>query len=149
MEKISDFPKRKEKVKRLKEKILFELGREMRLAKRDMLTWLMEEYEEEEFNFLLKVNVALMELKSFVEQENSFMRYTYQNDEEDIIIYCISEEKLDIWLQDGYSFVSNYLLKIYDHEYQMTPFVDEEYFAYNFTNLFDIALYHKKQEGKI
>ena len=149
MEKISDFSKRKEKVKRLKEKILFELEREMRLAKRDMLTWLMEEYEEEDFNFLLKTNVALMELKGFVEQENSFMRYTYQNDKEDIIIYCISEEKLDIWLQDEYSFVSNYLLQVYDHEYQMTPFVDEEYFAYRFTNFFDTMLYQKKQEGKI
>lgn len=146
-EKISNMQNRKDKVKRVKTKILSEIEKEFNKTKEDM-KWCLED-NDDDFDFLVKRVFALLNLKEYIEDDYSFMAYTYKNPVMDIIIYYVSDEQLSIWLQDNYSFVFNFLHQAHECEYDVFPLLNENYFGYNFTNIMDIVIYNertKKQE---
>lgn len=146
-EKISNMQNREDKVKRVKTKILSEIEKEFNKTKEEM-KWCLED-NDDDFDFLVKRVFALLNLKEYIEDDCSFMAYTYKNPAMDIIIYYVSDEQLSIWLQDNYSFVFNFLHQAHECEYDVFPLLNENYFGYNFTNIMDIVIYNertKKQE---
>lgn len=141
-EKISDKPIREEKVKRVKAKILSEIAKELYAFKEEMKICLLD--NDDDFNFLAKRIFVLLNLKEYIEDDYSFMAYTYKNPAMDIIIYYVSDECLSIWLQDNYSFVFNFLRQAEKCEYDVFSLLNEDYFGYNFTSIMDIVIYNEK-----
>lgn len=140
-EKISDMPIREDKVKRLKTKILTEIEKELEIIKMEMNEYLSN---DNVFDYLVKRSFALLYLKQYIEKEYTFMSYEYQD--KDIIIYMVSDKYLEIWLQEDYSFVFNFLFEAEENGFNIFPLLTDHYFGYHFTNIFDSILYDKKME---
>ena len=145
-EKISNMPNRKDKVKRVKDKILSEIEKEFNKTKEEMKWCLVD--NDDDFDFLVKRVFALLNLKEYIEDEYSFMAYTYKNPAIDIIIYYVSDEQLSIWLQDDYSFVFNFLYQAHECGYDVFSLLSENYFGYNFTNIMDIVIYNERMKNQ-
>lgn len=140
-ERISDKLIREEKVKKLKTKILKEIEQESNRIKAEI-----DDSEEfEEFEFLNSLLFALFKLKRYVEKEYSFMNYEAQYLEADIIIYTISEENLDIWLQEEYYFVGNFLIKAEENSFNVFPLLNDHYFGHHFTNILDKIIFSERK----
>ena len=142
-EKISNKSIREDKVKRLKERALTEIADEFNLIKRDMREHISN---DKAFDFLVKRSFALLNLKEYIESDYAFQSCEAKFPNEDVIIYTVSSKDLDIWLQTDYSFVHNFLLKAEDCGYDVFSLLNDHYFGYNFTNIFDIILYDKKMK---
>ena len=69
--KISDEKIRREKVSKLKEKILFEIGIKLSYIKKRIIKHTDDNY----FDFYIKTGYALLKLKEYIENDNSFMSY--------------------------------------------------------------------------
>lgn len=139
-------PNRKDKVKRVKTKIMSEIEKEFNLTKEEMKWCLMD--NDDDFDFLVKRVFALLNLKEYIEDDYSFMAYTYKNPAMDIIIYYVSDEQLNIWLQDNYSFVFNFLHQAHECGYDVFSLLNENHFAYNFTNIMDIVIYNERMKSE-
>ncbi len=140
-EKISDEIVRREKIRKLKEKIMSEIEKEIGSCKKE----LQSNIQDKDFDYCIKDSFALLELKRYVENDYCFMGYEAKYNDKDIVIYMVSAKDLDIWLQNDYSFVRNYLSKAEEAGYNIFPILNDKYFGYNFTNIFDSILYDKKQ----
>lgn len=140
-EKISDKPIREDKVKRLKIKILTEIEKELKHIKNKMEThW----SNDRVFDCLIKRSFALLNLKQFIEREDAFTLCEAEYPNEGVIVYQVSDKNLEIWLQEDYSFVTNFLFNAEKCEFDIFPFLSDRYFGYYFTNIFDSILYDKK-----
>ena len=142
-EKISEKSIRKDKVKRLKTKILTEIDEEFKLLQDETKTYLSS---DEFFNHLIKKSFALLNLKEYIEIEDTFMFYEAEYPDDDVIVYTVSDKNLEIWLQEDYSFVFNFLFKAEEYNFDVFPLLNERYFAYSFTNIFDSAAYETKMK---
>lgn len=140
MDKLSERPIREEKVKRLKSKILAEIEEEQAYLK-----FAMSEYEDH-FDEFLEQYYQLMQLKNYIMAEHSFWNYEASSEKDDYIVYQITEKTLDIWLQDDYNFARAFMLRVYDNPWELFDMLNDRYFGYHFTNIFDIIVYDKKQE---
>lgn len=145
-EKISDKPIREDKIKRLKERVLTEITDELNFIKEEMREYLSN---DKAFNFLIKRSFALLNLKEYINDEYVFQSFEAMYPNEDVIIYKVSDRDLSIWLQDDYSLVRNFLYQAEECEYDVFPLLNDHYFGYHFTNIFDAVCYEnkiKKQE---
>ena len=140
MEKLSERPIREEKVKRLKSKILAEIEEEQAYLK-----FVMSEYKDQ-FDEFLAQYYQLMQLKNYIMTEHSFFDYEASSEKEDYIIYKINEKTLDIWLQDHYHFITAFLSRVYDNPWALFDMLNDRYFGYHFTNIFDEIAYDMKKE---
>lgn len=140
-EKISDEIVRREKIRKLKEKIILEIEKRISNYKKG----LQSNIEDELFNYYIKEFFVLLELKQYLESDYCFMGYEAKYNDKDIVIYMVSDRNLGIWLQEDYSFVENYLLKAEEAGYNIFSILNDKYFGYNFTNIFDSILYDEKQ----
>lgn len=84
-DKISNEKERIDKVKRVKEKILSEIENEMAAYKEQM----QHATTDEDFEHFVRNSFALLELKKFLENEDSFMHYEIKIPTKDIVIYGI------------------------------------------------------------
>ena len=142
-EKISNIPIREDKVKRLKAKILTEIEEELSVIKTEMNEYLSN---DDVFDYIVKRSFALLHLKQYIEREHTFMSYEAQYPDNDIIVYMVSDKYLEIWLQEDYSFVFNFLFEVEENGFNIFPLLTDHYFGYHFTNIFDSILYDKKME---
>lgn len=110
-EKISDIPIREEKVKRLKEKISKEIERFSKDVKRNMNVCLNNKGDDclAEWKILIFLEYSLIKLKEFIEREDAFQSYVAKYNKQDLIIYNVSDDLLNIYLQDEYNFVHSYI----------------------------------------
>ena len=141
-EKISDEEIRREKVNKLKEKILFEIGIKLSHIKKRIVKHTDDNY----FDFYIKTGYALLKLKEYIKNDNSFMSYVAKYNDENIIIYVISDKNLDIWMQKDYSFVQRFLLEVEESGYIIDAMLTDEYFGSDFTNICDFIRYDKIME---
>lgn len=142
-EKISDEEIRREKVNKLKEKILFEIGIKLSHIKKGIVKHTDDNY----FDFYIKTGYVLLKLKEYIENENSFMSYVAKYSDENIIIYTIPDKNLDVWMQKDYFFVQRFLFKVEESDYIIDSMLADKYFGSDFTNICDLILYeNKKQE---
>lgn len=145
-EKISDKPIRDEKIKRLKTKILTEIDEEMSVIKNKITLYL---EDNEYFDELIKRSFALLNLKEYIENKHTFQRIEAEYPDRDAVVYMVSDRDIDIWLQEDYSFVLNFLCEAKDCDYDVFYILDDKYFGYNFTSIFDRIIYDDKQKNKI
>ena len=146
-EKISDELKRQEKVNRLKSKILSDINKKIDVCKRELHS---DATSDEDYSFWVYRYFYLLELKKYIENKYTFMCCTYECEDKDIRIYIINDLYLNIWLQDDYSFVDTFLYKLefetkIECSYSnMYPYLNDNYFGYNFTDIVDEVLYKQK-----
>ena len=141
-DKISDEKIRREKVSKLKEKILFEMGIKLSYIKKSII-----KHTDDSFDFYIKTGYALLKLKEYIENDNSFMSYVAKYSDENIIIYTIPDKNLDVWMQKDYFFVQRFLFKVEESDYIIDSMLTDKYFGSDFTNICDLILYeNKKQE---
>lgn len=145
-EKISEKDKRIEKVKKVKDKILAEIDTQLEKYKNVISE---QGIPNDSYEFYVKESFALLVLRDFLSKEYCFLSYTREYKEKDIILYVVSDEDLSIWLQDNYSFVTNYLIKAEEADYCVFPFMSDNYFGHCFTNLFDVIIYKEKRHKEL
>lgn len=143
MEKFSEKEIRVKKIVQLKEKIKKEIEEKIL----DNKQYMKEENDFDTWNFLITEAFALLKLKEYVELNTSFNMIETCIPEKDIIIYTISIDLINLWLQDEYQFVDQFLFNMeYDEIKNVFTILNEKYFAYKFTNIYDIVLYKQKNE---
>lgn len=146
MEKLSEKEIRDKKIVQLKEKIKKEIEEKILDNKQYMKAYF-EENDFDTWNSLITEAFALLKLKEYVELNTSFNMIETCIPEKDIIIYTISIDLINLWLQDEYKFVNQFLLNMeYDEIKNVFTMLNEKYFAYEFTNIYDIILYKQKNE---
>ena len=121
-EKISEKDKRIEKVKKVKDKILTEIEDQLKKYKNVISEQCIP---NDSYEFCVKESFVLYVLRDFLIKENCFMSYAREYKEKDIILYVVSDEDLSIWLQDNYSFVTNYLIKAEEADYCVFSFMSD------------------------
>lgn len=141
-EKISDEEIRIEKVNKLKEKILFEVGIKLSHIKKRIVKHTDDNY----FDFYIKTGYVLLKLKEYIENDNSFMSYVAKYNDENIIIYTIPDKNLDVWMQKDYFFVQRFLFKVEESDYIIDSMLTDKYFGSDFTDICDLILYDKIME---
>ena len=151
-EKISEIPIREEKINKLKTKILAEIDNYTKKIHEDIKQYLINnENDLEDWEFIITEEFSLLRLKEFLEQPCLFQSIEARYENEDIIVYQVSDEDLNIWLQEDYNFTLNFLFKI-EHEgfCDVYEILNDRFFGYNFTNIFDKIQYHDrlKQQWK-
>ena len=112
-EKISEIPIREEKIKKLKEKILADIDKHLERNRQDMKIFLTNnENIMQDWDFMISQEFTLLRLKDFIKNEYTFWSIEARYEEEDIIVYQVSDRDINIWLQDDYHFVNSFLSKI-------------------------------------
>lgn len=66
---------------------------------------------------------------------------------EDIVIYTVSDKKLNILLQDNYNVAFNFLHEVKRNQYDVYQILlNDEYFGREFIGILDMVLYESKQK---
>lgn len=148
MAKLSEKHLRKEKVEKLKTKILGEIQK----CKSELEDYLLSYHEDRSeltdqlFEDYITEIYSLIQLEKFINLPSTFLRVACVYEENDYIAYYVDDQDLDVWLQEDFNFVDNFMIKL-GHPYKLDVLINilhERYFAYNFTNIFDLMLYDKK-----
>jgi hypothetical protein len=143
-ERISDGQKRLEKIEKLKRKVLTDIEKELNLIKEELKT---VSFTEADFKFLVQRSWALYGLQEYMSEKDVFQTMVARYPEQDIIIYVVSDECLEIWLQEDYNFVFNFLCQAERCHFDISPMLNDDYFGHCFTSVFEIALYQEKKKG--
>ena len=144
-EKISDIENRQILVNELKNKINKEIN-----IKRKNHNELYKYNDDKDYviNQIIKEEFAMIKLQEYLDYEYSFMDYTAKYYDKDIIIYYIDIDLINIWLQDTFNFVNNYLDKATEHNYNnILSILNDKYLGNGFTSVFDTALYKEKNKN--
>lgn len=145
-EKISEMSIRKEKIEKLKAKILVEIDKNTKKIHENMKQYLINREDNLSiWNHLITEEFSLLRLKEFIEQPELFQSFEVRYDDKDIIIYQISDEDLNIWLQEDYDFTFNFLYKItYEGFSDVYEILSDRFFGYKFTNIIDKIQYQER-----
>ena len=148
-EKISEIPIREVKIKKLKEKILEEIDKYLVRNRTDMKDYLVDNEDViEDWDFMVTQEFSLLRLKEYIENDNTFWSFEARYNDKDIIIYKVSDRTLNIWLQEDYNFVSNFLYKIeFEGFSDVYEILNDRYFGYEFTNIFDEIQYDDRMKN--
>lgn len=148
-EKISEIPIREEKIRKLKEKILAEIDKYLVRNRRDMKIYLIDNEDVIEYwDFMITQEFSLLRLKEYIENDNTFWLFEERYNDKDIIIYQVSDRKLNIWLQEDYNFVSHFLYKIeFEGFSDVYKILNDRYFGYEFTSIFDEIQYDERMKN--
>lgn len=146
MEKISEKHLREEKVRKVKEKILKEIAEEVGRCKNG-IGYALDYDDEEYFDEMIFRIHSLFRLKKYIEREYTFMKETALNYDSDLVIYTVSIDYINIWLQDDYNFVSEFIVNAEKEERNrvlIECMLNDEYFGIDFTSIFDKIAYDEK-----
>lgn len=151
-EKISETPIREEKVRRLKIKILQEIEEISYKIKEDIKQYLINEENDLEFweNLILD-EFSLLKLKTFIESQKAFqsIEAQYKDKDKDIVIYCVCDDDLNIYLQENYNFVRNFLYEVENNEfYNISSMLNDRFFGHGFISILDRILYAQNRSKK-
>ena len=144
-EKISDIENRQILVNKLKNKINKEIN-----INRKNHNELYKYNDDKDYviNQIIKEEFAMIKLQEYLDYEYSFMDYTAKYYDKDIIIYYIDIDLINIWLQDTFNFVNNYLDKVDENNYNnILSILNDKYLGNGFTSVFDTALYKEKNKN--
>lgn len=143
-ERISDIENRQILVNKLKNKI----NKEIKIQRKNH-NELYKYNDDKDYvvNQIIKEEFAMIKLKEYLDYEYSFMNYSIKYYDKDVIIYYIDIDLINIWLQDTFNFVNNYLDKVDEHNYNDILFIlNDKYLGNEFTSIFDTALYKEKNK---
>lgn len=143
-ERISDIENRQILVNKLKNKI----NKEIKIQRKNH-NELYKYNDDKDYvvNQIIKEEFAMIKLKEYLDYEYSFMDYSIKYYDKDIVIYYIDIDLINIWLQDTFNFVNNYLDKADEHNYNDILFIlNDKYLGNEFTSIFDTALYKENNK---
>lgn len=143
-ERISDIENRQILVNKLKNKI----NKEIKIQRKNH-NELYKYNDDKDYvvNQIIKEEFAMIKLKEYLDYEYSFMNYSIKYYDKDVVIYYIDIDLINIWLQDTFNFVNNYLDKFDEHNYNDILFIlNDKYLGNEFTSIFDTALYKEKNK---
>lgn len=144
-EKMSDENKRISLAEAFKEKVNNEIQNILKRNLEELKTFLFEEINNEnnegykDFKYLIDEITVCTETRRFINGYN-FLRSQMIDFGNDIIVYNISSENLNIWMQEDYNFMNNLFRKYGLGAVDLT----EDALEYEFTDVMDIVLYKKK-----
>ena len=145
VEKISEISIRKEKVNRLKEKILKEINEELESFKNDLKYDMTNGIKYiDEFEYTISHMHYLFRLRDYINQDYVFTTVINKDDKLDRVVYQVPIMEIEIWLQDNFNFVRHFLHKIDYNGYIVETLLNEEYFGFKFTDIFDKIAYKDK-----
>jgi hypothetical protein len=121
---------RDKKIIKLKKKILKEINSLLEMYKA-------EASQTEIFEFAVKNSFALIKLRDYTCNPASFNQMWNKS-------YIISDLHIDMWLQEDYSFAFNFLYNVEEHNYDIIPLLNDNFFELYFTDIVDEALYKQK-----
>lgn len=144
-EKISEIPIREDKIKKLKIKILAEIDKYSEKIHKCIEQYLINNGDDIEYwNFMITEEFLLLRLKEFIEQPRTFQSFESRYNDKNIIIYQVSDEDLNIWLQEKYDFTCNFLCKIKHKGFcDVYEILNDRFFGYEFTNIIDKIQYRE------
>ena len=140
-EKISDTETRKGKVRMLKQNILMDIEKKMCFLKVDIKSCMLS---DDEFNYSVKRFYVLLCLKKYIENERTFMLYTFKCPYEDVIVYEVGIKNIEMWLQEDYYFVDIFLSKAERCDFNIDLCLQDRYFGRYFSSLLDSVIYDKR-----
>lgn len=143
-ERISDIENRQILVNKLKNKI----NKEIKIQRKNH-NELYKYNDDKDYvvNQIIKEEFAMIKLQEYLDYEHSFMDYTVKYYDKDVVIYCIDISLINLWLQDTFNFVNNYLDKAAENNYNnILSILNDKYLGNEFTSIFDIALYREKNK---
>ena len=140
-EKTCDKKIRLEKVNKVKTKILAEIEKELKLLKEDIEAIIPEE-NYEYYVYCIKQSFSLFALKDYINSKYTFMDWEAMNDE--FVVYKISDEQLNIFLQDEFSFVIIFLMKVEEKGFNVFPLLTDAYFGYRFIPVIETVRYRQR-----
>lgn len=143
-ERISDIENRQILVNKLKNKI----NKEIKIQRKNH-NELYKYNDDKDYvvNQIIKEEFAMIKLQEYLDYEHSFMNYSIKYYDKDVVIYYIDIDLINIWLQDTFNFVNNYLDKVDEHNYNDILFIlNDKYLGNEFTSIFDTALYKEKNK---
>lgn len=136
-EKISDKPKRKEKIEKLKTKIRSEIENEYANVKNLVMT-------DVYFKEALNIGYALNSLVKYINNENSFWQHREVNSKENWINYHVALQDINMWLQKDYNFTKYYLYKMMECGYIRCAILDDTYLGgYDYIDILGSVRYRK------
>lgn len=145
-EKTCDKKIRLEKVNKVKTKILAEIEKELKLLKEDIEAIIPEE-NYEYYVYCIKQSFSLFALKDYINSKYTFMDWEAMNDE--FVVYKISDEQLNIFLQDEFSFVIIFLMKVEEKGFNVFSFLTDRYFGYHFIPIIETVRYRQRREHEV
>ena len=151
-EKISEKPIREEKIKKLKEKIYSEIDNISKRTRKEMLALLSEGIDKNEefkkdWDFLVTREFCLARLREYISSGFAFQTIETEYPARDLVIYQVSDEYLNIWLQDDYNFTLSFLGEIKDRKtFDVYEILNDRYFGYEFVSAFEVIKYRKEHE---
>ncbi len=147
MEKISEQHLRIAKVLKLKKKILSEIEGFSNYLKEGLKEVCCDDKLFSEFFEKAAIEeVKLISLKKFVNDPSSFMKIIMKDPAHDAIIYGLSDKHLNMFIDDNFKFVQNFLAKTAHIEIcdMLIDYLSDGFFEFNFVNAFEEVLYDKK-----
>ena len=151
-EKISEKHIREEKIKKLKEKIYSEIDDITKRTMREMLVLLSDGIDKNEelkkdWDFLVTREFCLARLREYINSDFAFQTIEAEYPAHDLVIYQVSDEYLNIWLQDDYNFTLSFLGEIKDRKtFDVYEILNDRYFGYEFVSAFEVIKYRKEHE---
>ncbi len=145
-EKISDKKARLEKVNKVKNKILAEIEKELKFLEKDIKTSSLEE-NYEDYVYCVRQSFSLFALKDYIKGKYTFMDWEKMTDE--LIVYKVSDEQLNIFLQEEFYFVIIFLMKMEEKGFNVFPFLTDKYFGYRFIPVIEAVRYRQRREHEV
>lgn len=147
-EKISETAIRQSKINALKTKIRKEVEERTYRVQASMRMLLEQETRNaEEWGYCVNLAFFLTQLTEFISWEGAFQNKEVEYPNEDIVVYTISIDEIDIWLQENFNFVSH-LLSVIEHDNgfaNIAGYLDDRFLSRGLLNIVERTLYEQKQ----
>lgn len=147
-EKISESAIRQDKINALKTKIHNEIEEYTASIRENMKILLEEEIiNPDMWDYCVCVAFFLTQLTEFVDWKNAFQNKEAEFPKEDAVVYTISVDEIDIWLQEEFNFVSHLLSVVkYDDGFaNIAGYLDDRFLSRGLLNIVERTLYEQKQ----
>lgn len=148
-EKISESAIRQSKINALKTKIRKEVEERTYRVQASMRVLLEQKTRSaEEWGYCVNLAFFLTQLTEFISWEGAFQNKEVEYPNEDIVIYTISIDEIDIWLQENFNFVSH-LLSVIEHDNgfaNIAGYLDDRFLSRGLLNIVERTLYEQKQQ---
>ena len=84
-------------------------------------------------------------LRDFIADSSAFQTIEAEYPVHDLVIYQVSDEYLNIWLQNDYNFALNFLDEIeYGKIFDVYEILNDRYFGYEFVSAIEAVIYREK-----
>lgn len=147
-EKISETAIRQSKINTLKTKIHKEIEKYTSSIRENMKILLEEEViNPDMWDYCVNVAFFLTQLTEFVDWEGAFQNKEAEYPMKDAVVYTISIDEIDIWLQEEFNFVSHllFVVKHDDGFANIAGYLDDRFLSRGLLNIFERTLYEQKQ----